>query len=84
MTIVISPFGGSPNLAATSAAEPRTISSNRFVSSRQTATGRDCSACASAARVAGSRFGDSNATTASLLPAISSQNDARAGWVRGR
>ena len=37
-TSVISPFGGSAKRAASSAAVPRTTSSKRFVSSRQTAT----------------------------------------------
>ena len=39
-TSVISPFGGSAKRAATSAAVPRTTSSNFFVSSRHTATSR--------------------------------------------
>ena len=50
-TSVISPFGGSANRAATSAAEPRTTSSKRFVSSRHTATGRSGIASASDASV---------------------------------
>ena len=39
-TSVISPFDGSANRSASAAAGPRTTSSNRFVSSRQTATSR--------------------------------------------
>ena len=59
---MISPFGGSANRSASSAAVPRATSSNRFVSSRQTATGRSGKAAASDRSVAGRRCGDSNAT----------------------
>ena len=69
---MISPFGASVNRAATSRAEPRTISSKRFVSSRQTATGRSGSASASERSDPGSRLGDSNATTGPLQEAVSS------------
>ena len=78
ITSVISPFGGSPNLGATSAAVPRTTSSKRFVSSRQTATGRSGHTAASEARVAGSLFGDSKATAAYGQRPSSSQSAARA------
>ena len=44
---MISPFGGSENRSASSAAVPRTTSSKRFVSSRHTATCRSGSAAAS-------------------------------------
>jgi hypothetical protein len=54
-TTVISPFGGSANCAATSAAVPRTTSSKRFVSSRHTATDRSGQRAANDARLAGSR-----------------------------
>ena len=67
-TSVISPFGGSAKRSASSAAVPRTTSSKRFVSSRQTATGRAGSAAASERSVAGSRCGDSNATAGHFQP----------------
>jgi len=55
-------LGGREKRPATSLAVPRTISSNRFVSSLQTAIGRSGCAAASDASVPGSRCGDSNAT----------------------
>ena len=60
---MISPLGGWAKRAATSSARPRTTSSKRFVSSRQTATARSGCAAASERNVAGNRCGDSNATT---------------------
>ena len=62
ITSVTSPFGGSEKRSASSAAVPRATSSNSFVSSRQTATGRSGSIAASDASVRASRRGDSNAT----------------------
>ena len=62
MTSVISPFGGSAKVAATAGAVPRTTSSKRFVSSRQTATRRSGSAAARLRSDAGSRLGDSKPT----------------------
>src|SRR5690242_8152661 len=64
-TSVISPLGGFAKRAAASDAVPRTTSSNFYVSSRQTATSRDASNAASDASVAGSRWGESNATDTS-------------------
>ena len=58
ITSVISPFGGSANRLASSAAVPRTTSSNRLVSSRHTAAGRAGSNVARLASAAGSRLGD--------------------------
>ena len=81
---MISPFGASVNRAATSRAEPRTISSKRFVSSRQTATGRSGSASASERSEPGSRLGDSNATTGPLQGAVSSHRRSSASRPRGR
>ena len=62
-TSVISPLGGSANRSASSASVPRTTSSKRFVSSRQTAARPLRHPPASAASDAGSRRGDSKATT---------------------
>ena len=61
---MISPRGGSANLAASSSSDPRATSSKRFVSSRHTAAGRPGSSSASTRSDAGRRRGDSNATTA--------------------
>ena len=63
-TSVISPFGGSPKRSASSAALPRTTSSNRFVSSRQTtAPLAPARAQASERSECARRLGDSKATT---------------------
>ena len=55
-TSVISPLGAWSKLGATSLAEPRTTSSKRLVSSRQTATGRSGSASDSERSDAGNRW----------------------------
>ena len=73
---MISPFGGTLKRAASSAAVPRTTSSNRFVSSRQTANSRSGSTAASERSVAGSRCGDSKATAGQGQPRSSSHTAA--------
>ena len=62
ITSVISPFGASPKRSESATAVSQTTSSKALVNSRQTATSRFGSSAARLARVAGSRFGDSNAT----------------------
>jgi hypothetical protein len=81
---VISPFGGASKRSATSVAKPRTTSSKRFVSSRQTATSRPGSAAASERSVAGNRCGDSNATAGHGQPLSSSHTAASRFSPRGR
>src|SRR5439155_2577411 len=83
-TSVISPFGGFAKRAETSAADPRTTSSNFFVSSRQTASSRPGCAAASERSVAGNRWGDSNATTGYAQPASSRHRAVNAPAPRGR
>src|SRR4051812_36801228 len=79
-TSTTSPRGGCPAYrAASSAAVPRTTSSWTFVSSRQTATGRSGSSSASAASVAGTRRGDSNATSVSAAENAARSSEALRG-----
>ena len=81
-TSTTSPRGGaSAYRSASSAALPRTISSCAFVSSRQTATWRSGSTEASSSSVAGTRRGDSNATS---VPPGSSSTLRSSPFLRGR
>ena len=69
---MISPFGDAANRAASSVAVPRATSSNRFVSSRQTAISR----CGSATAAAREAFGPS--AEAHRLVRLANEGDAKA------
>ena len=84
MTSVTSPRGASPKRSASAAAEPRTTSSNFFVSSRHTATSRSGSTAARLASEAGRRLADSNATVGWGQAPSSSQRAARSRSLRGK